>query len=317
MSVLPPDPVFVLRHPDMDAVNSLVFYKDEKLLAGTLKGTVQLWDLQTNRCTSSFEVGSDPITALHHTNSHLITQEKGGTLKYWSKTKSAYVLEKTTHTNHIAFCRTDYSNCDETLVFPQEDNCIGLIHVKDWQSRTLLVPDKCLALGQVSCLKKFNLRGHDMVLAGYESGDFLTWDLRSEKPISEIHLNVGAATSADFDGLSNRGIVGGTEDRLFAVTFQMKALEQLTMAQEIPIRNPGINCVRIRGDRKIFTTAGWDGRIRIFSYKSLRPLAVLTEHKSGGIMDIAYSSEIIYYWNSPIMAAGGMDGKISLWSLYN
>ncbi|XP_055856511.1 guanine nucleotide-binding protein subunit beta-like protein 1 [Episyrphus balteatus] len=316
MSVLPPDPVFVLRHSDMDSINSLAFYKDEKLFAGTLKGTVQLWDLQTNRCSSSFEVGSDPITALHHTDSHLITQEKGGTLKYWLKTNSSYVLEKTTETNHIAFCRTDYSNDDETLVFPQNDNSIGVLHTKDWQTRTLLVPDKCLNLGQLSCLKKFSLRGQDMVLAGYESGDFLSWDLRSEKPINEIHFNVGAATSVDFDGLSNRGVVGGTEDRLFAVTFQTKAME-LSKVQEIPIRNPGINCVRIRSDRKIFTTAGWDGRIRIFSYKSLRPLAVLTEHKSGGIMDIAYSNDVIYYWNSPIMAAAGMDGKISLWSLYN
>ena len=52
MSVLPPDPVFVLRHSDMDSINSLAFYKDEKLFAGTLKGTVQLWDLQVNNSYS-------------------------------------------------------------------------------------------------------------------------------------------------------------------------------------------------------------------------------------------------------------------------
>lgn len=316
MSVLPPDPVFVFRHPQLEAINSLNFYKNEKLLAGSLKGNLQIWDLQTNRCTSSFEVGSEPVTALHHTDSNLITQEKGGTLKLWSKTNSAYVLEKTIETNHIAFCHSDYINGDETLVYPQNENSIGVLHINDWEKRALIVPDEYHNLGQLCCLKKFNLRGEDMVMAGYESGDFLTWDLRSRKPISNVHLSVGAPTSVDFDGLSNRGIVGGVEDKLFAITFQMKEM-QLIKVQEIPIRNAGINCVRIRNDRKIFTTAGWDGRIRIFSYKSLRPLAVLTEHKSGGIMDIAYSIDTIHYWNTPIMAAAGMDGKISLWSLYN
>lgn len=316
MSVLPPDPVFVLRHVDMDSINSLIFHNNDKLLAGTVKGNVHIWDLQTNRCTSNFQVGNDPVTALHHTDSHLITQEKGGTLKYWLKTNTSYVLEKTTETNHMAFCRTDYSSDDETLVFPQDDNSIGLFNTKDWEKRTVFAPDNSLNLGLLSCLKKFNLRGQDMILAGYESGDFLTWDLRSEKPITEMNLNIGAATCVDFDGLSNRGLVGGTEERLFAITFQTKNID-LTKLQEIPIKNAGLNCVRIRSDRKIFTTGGWDGRIRIFSYKSLRPLAVLTEHKSGGIMDIAYSNDVVNYWKTPIMAAGGMDGKISLWSLYN
>lgn len=92
---------------------------------------------------------------------------------------------------------------------------------------------------------------------------------------------------------------------------------QLRRAADICIKNPGINCIRIRSDQKVFATGGWDGRIRIFSWKSLRPLAVLTEHKTGGIMDIAYSNSKISMWNAPIMAAAGMDGQISLWDLYN
>lgn len=44
--MLPPDPVFSLRSPDMGAVNSLCFQESERLLAGTIKGSVFLWDLQ-------------------------------------------------------------------------------------------------------------------------------------------------------------------------------------------------------------------------------------------------------------------------------
>jgi len=46
MAVLPPDPVFSLRSPDMGAVNSLCFQESDRLLAGTIKGSVFLWDLQ-------------------------------------------------------------------------------------------------------------------------------------------------------------------------------------------------------------------------------------------------------------------------------
>jgi len=67
----------------------------------------------------------------------------------------------------------------------------------------------------------------------------------------------------------------------------------------------------------VFASGGWDGRIRIFSWKSLRPLAVLTQHKNGGVMDLAYSSQQVAMWRAPIMAAAGMDSQISLWDLYN
>lgn len=49
MAVLPPDPVFSLRCPEMGAVNSLCFHESERLLAGTLKGKVFLWDLQVRQ----------------------------------------------------------------------------------------------------------------------------------------------------------------------------------------------------------------------------------------------------------------------------
>lgn len=52
MAVLPPDPVFSLRSPEMGAVNSLCFHESERLLAGTFKGKVFLWDLQVSDNTT-------------------------------------------------------------------------------------------------------------------------------------------------------------------------------------------------------------------------------------------------------------------------
>ena len=56
------------------------------------------------------------------------------------------------------------------------------------------------------------------------------------------------------------------------------------------------NRVKIRLDQKVFASAGWDGRVRIFSWKSLRPLAVLTEHKRN-VLDLIYSPGTVQLWS--------------------
>lgn len=44
--LLPPDPVFTLRNSEMGSVNCLCFHKNERLLAGTIKGNIHLWNLE-------------------------------------------------------------------------------------------------------------------------------------------------------------------------------------------------------------------------------------------------------------------------------
>ncbi|SPP74969.1 guanine nucleotide-binding protein subunit beta-like protein 1 [Drosophila guanche] len=323
MAVLPPDPVFSLRSPDMGAVNSVCFQENERLLAGTLKGSVFLWDLQTNRSALHFEVGSDPITSLHHTSDRLVTQEKGGTVTMFSIGNSSYVKEHSIVGNHLGFCRSalymNTSNTNEQLLFyPCEESSIGVLHVTDSTAPTqMLVPDdpQLPKLGAVTCFKPFDCASSLFLLAGYESGHFLTWDISSGVMVDVVELATDALT-VDYDPITNRGIVGGATDKLTTFSYQRPSM-QLQRGSELCIKNPGVNCVRIRADQKVFASAGWDGRIRIFSWKSLRPLAVLTQHKQGGVMDLAYSRQPVAMWHAPIMAGAGMDGQISLWDLYN
>lgn len=77
----------------------------------------------------------------------------------------------------------------------------------------------------------------------------------------------------------------------------------------------GIQCLKIRPDKKLFISGGWDGKVRIFSWKSLRTLATLAEHR-GEISDVAYSNGVVSMFNSPVMAVGSMDSTISLWDIY-
>ncbi|KAF9965173.1 ASTRA complex subunit, partial [Mortierella alpina] len=48
---------------------------------------------------------------------------------------------------------------------------------------------------------------------------------------------------------------------------------------QVPLKTTGIAEVKVRNDNKIVALAGWDGRIRIFSARAFKPLAVLKHHR--------------------------------------
>lgn len=152
------------------------------------------------------------------------------------------------------------------------------------------------------------------VLAGYESGAFLTWELRTN---SIINIATFPECPFTFDYCSdvNRGIHGNATDKLGIFGYQRNGMSLIPRG-EISIKNAGVNCIRIRRDQKIFCAGGNDGRIRIFSWKSLRPLTVLTNHRAG-VNDIVYSNGQVDLWKSEIMATASSDGQISLWNFYN
>ena len=49
----------------------------------------------------------------------------------------------------------------------------------------------------------------------------------------------------------------------------------------VDTKHAGQQGLRIRGDGRIFATAGWDSRVRVYSAKTLKELAVLTWHQQG------------------------------------
>lgn len=82
-------------------------------------------------------------------------------------------------------------------------------------------------------------------------------------------------------------------------------------------RVPGVSVLSIRPDKKLVTAGCWDGSIRLFSWKKLRPLAILREHKES-IYDVVYSRrEVEAYDTKCLMAATGKNSCISMWDIYN
>lgn len=97
-------------------------------------------------------------------------------------------------------------------------------------------------------------------------------------------------------------------------------------------KHAGQQSLRVRSDGRLIITGGWDTRIRIYSSKTLKEVAVLKWHKQG-VYAVAFSEILtaedlrdqeyvrkeqretqmkLKHW----VAAGAKDGKISLWEVY-
>ena len=110
-------------------------------------------------------------------------------------------------------------------------------------------------------------------------------------------------------------------------------------------KHSGQQGLRIRSDGKIFATAGWDARVRVYSAKTMKELAVLKWHKTGCYATAFAQTEIsvqepettndeigdttLTKQNHSVqqrrdekaqtthwLVAGSKDGKISLWDIY-
>ncbi|KPI95877.1 Guanine nucleotide-binding protein subunit beta-like protein 1 [Papilio xuthus] len=319
MALLPPDPVYTIRNVDNSPVYSLAFSflpgGLERLLAGSKNGYVYAYNLQTNRVQQKIKVGQAPILHLIHTNNQLITQEKGGKFKIFNLTNSGYKEETLIDLDYPGFCRFEANTKLETLYVPDRESSITIYNFSGEKTGSLTPVNTSPKLGDPMCMKYVELTSEKpCLIVGYEAGWLLLWDLNTSQCISKLQTKE-CPMSVDFHVEQQRGIIGNASNMVQIFSIGRKDLS-LAHKMDVAIKNPGINKVQSRMDGKVFVSGGWDGHIRIFSWFSLRPLVVLTEHRQA-IQDVVYSTEKVSLWNAHIMAAGGLDGAITLWDLYN
>lgn len=163
----------------------------------------------------------------------------------------------------------------------------------------------CLKLWQGSCGSQPSL------LAGYEDGSVLLWNLSTGKVLSQLICHQEPVMSLDFDSEKAKGISGSSEKVLSI--WSLNEQQNLQVQKTHRLVNAGISDITIRPDKKILATAGWDHRIRIFGWKKLKPLAVLDYH-TATVHSVSFSDH-----KSPsdrLLAAGAKDHRISIWSIY-
>lgn len=265
----------------------------------------------------------ESIQAVHSSQltNDIITQEKSGQVKLWRIADKSHYIPAQSYTCNGGYCKSIVVN-RQCLLVPQANSTIDIVDINTMTKVRRLVPPPPKTntdggqLGEVMCVQTVELAADKTyILGGYESGDIVLWDYATARACSHIRLRE-CITSLTFDQVSGRGICGNSSNRLQIFTID-RAVTAITLKCEISITNEGCNIVRLRPDRKVFASGGWDGRLRVFSWKSLRLLAVLNEHQGGKVTDVQFSPSAVRFWDANIMAASGSDGTISLWNLYN
>mmetsp|Transcript_12582 Transcript_12582/g.15223 ORF Transcript_12582/g.15223 Transcript_12582/m.15223 type:complete len:323 (+) Transcript_12582:192-1160(+) len=157
-----------------------------------------------------------------------------------------------------------------------------------------------------------------IALIGHESGHFYIWDLRRMRADMLFCKKLFQAPVMAFD-------LSRDARRLFAAAVEPSArvynldlhIRKITpcspplpaTCQTVVHDRTGIGHLALRPDAKLFATAGWDFRIRLFANKSphFKPLAILRYHD-------ATVNALDFSPDSKLLAAASKDTKISVWS---
>ncbi|XP_067555994.1 guanine nucleotide-binding protein subunit beta-like protein 1 isoform X2 [Pseudorca crassidens] len=171
-----------------------------------------------------------------------------------------------------------------------------------------LKPEAQARLGMPMCLQLWQADSSPgpLLLAGYEDGSVALWDVSSRKVCSRVSCHTEPVMGLDFDSREARGVSGSAEKAL--AVWSLDEQQALQVRGTHVLTNPGIADVKIRPDRKILATAGWDHRVRVFHWRTMKPLAVLAFH-SATVHCVAFADD-------GLLATGSGDQRISVWSLY-
>ncbi|CAM9344334.1 unnamed protein product [Discosporangium mesarthrocarpum] len=154
-----------------------------------------------------------------------------------------------------------------------------------------------------SCTSPFALCGHD-------SGSLCCYDLRinNGQALLTMNLHKEPVLCVDMDSSCKHGVSGSADSAMHMFKLNLKEAS-CQVRHTFHSESPGTSCVEIRPDEKLLTAGGWDRRLRIFSWRDPRPLAILRCHEES-VYCVDYSPQV------GVFAAGSKDNRISIWNVY-
>ncbi|XP_072019006.1 guanine nucleotide-binding protein subunit beta-like protein 1 [Amphiura filiformis] len=315
-----PDPVFVLRG-SIDAVNSVRFYSpsngsQEYLLSGCVSGEVRIWNLSSRRSevTLNGHHGKGILELQLLKKDKILSHGRDNQILVWDVTEGRKDIVSSIDTASFSLCKCAVlSHDDRKCLIAVAGLEKSEVRVHDLESKKvihrLIPPTEHKSFGMPMCLKFIDSK---QLVSGYEDGSIVVWNLETNKIGTEKKLHSEPVMCLDYSITSKKGVSGSAEDKLVSWVIKKDDLETCC---EVRLTNPGLSDVCIRQDDKIVTTAGWDNRIRLFGFKKMKPLAILSYH-TDSVHCLDSSQPVQHMQYQHLLAAGSKDKHISLWSVY-
>ncbi|KAG4304034.1 hypothetical protein PORY_002557 [Pneumocystis oryctolagi] len=357
-----PQPVYVFRGHEAQISYVYFFKKNENLATCDANGWIIIWDTFTRRPIIVWKAHLESIlTCYYWSNSYFITHGRDNKIYVWQlkfKDKedskiylpidqkkewqikpwlvyslnidslnycSFAVCDKEVQVKDDIFLAVSNSNKNQLIDIYDLPNCqIVYSGIGSTKEATGIVMSLCIYYRQELSHKTLE------VSAGFESGHVGVFTFSQSLKLWETRhlfkIHTGPVISIHCDPLYSFLISSGADS--FVVKYFLTSNQNNVL--KFRTRHIGQQSLRIRSDAKIFATAGWDGKVRVYSCKTLSQLAVCKWHETG-CHAIAFS-EIIPEHCKTIklfgkdrhlerlkkhwLAVGGKDGKVSLWEIY-
>ncbi|KAF2672274.1 WD repeat-containing protein [Microthyrium microscopicum] len=385
MTTRPPaQPAYILRGHTAQ-IHALHFLRaNTRLLSGDADGFVVLWDMVSRRPAGVWRPHEKSILGMDSWGSDkILTHGRDDWLRVWQVPSTAEAemsralpaegaeverrspwLLHSLRVNSLSFCK--FAMCP--VAKDQDGVLVGVPGIKDgvvdiWElpseKRLHSVPPSTAVQATMSmAIKLLRLQDDTLCLVlGNEAGattvqvfdaENKVWmTMYSAKPHSQPILSLDLSWSAGRYFTSSADAVVASHPLPNSFKDKLRSEEVVS----IKTGHSGQQGLAVRGDGRVFATAGWDTKIRVYGLKSLNEIAVLKWHKEGcysiAFADIGpartktnereaedkVSSLEVVFTQAPSsltvkqrrelrtkethwLAAGSKDGKVSLWDIF-
>lgn len=229
-----------------------------------------------------------------------------------------------------------------------QDGNINVTSIPNEERVATIASPRDTKTGMVMAVGLVFYKGSLLILAGYESGHTCVWRQNKLSKWEAIYLNQAHTQPIlSLDASLEIGMYyTSAADAIITAHHLVPSGGCATRPSQT--RHAGQQSLTVRSDGKIFATAGWDGRARVYSTKTLAELAVLKWHKEGcyaiafadvndacgtesATMDedadgtsigltkrelTVQQRRVAKAQTTHWLAAGSKDGKVSLWDIY-
>jgi WD40 repeat protein len=189
----PPETIYSFKgtQTEIHSLNFILSSVEEKLISGTRNGDVFVWDLESLNFSHSFKSGNGPCISLlvPDDGQILVTHTRGDAIRKWNR-RTDGTMEETGHifSSSLQYCSAqlvDFANVREKMIVfaSGEEKAVHVAEVAGHKIvSNLSYSDK---VGSIMGLTNI---GKGKVMAIFEAGDLVLWDLRMTQPLKTFKL---------------------------------------------------------------------------------------------------------------------------------